>query len=137
MGVMIICKAPGCCNLVDKNGGHKYCEEHRRLEIQEAQRRKPYATAKHNQWEELYHSKEWKQLKREQLRQQPFCEICGEAATEVHHIRPHNGVQELFLDPYNLMSLCHDCHLRATQRESWDRRRAAAEKRKKPRKLWY
>ena len=138
MPVKVKCKAPGCCLLVDKYSGHKYCEKHRALEIQEAQKRKPYATAKHNQWEALYHSKEWKQLKSAQLEKQPRCEICGEAATEVHHITPHNGVQELFLDPYNLMSLCHICHLRETQKESWDiRRQAAKEAQAKRRKLWY
>lgn len=145
MGIKTICAAPGCCNLVDKYSGHRYCKAHRSLEeqkererAQRARERKPYATAKHNQWQELYCSAEWKRLKAEQLQKQPQCEICGDAATEVHHITPHNGVEEVFYDPYNLQSLCHACHLRATQRESWDRRREATQKKKQqPKKLWY
>lgn len=138
MGVRIICKAIGCCNLVDKYSRHKYCEEHRLLEEKEEEKkqRMPYASAQHNRWQNLYGSAKWKKLKQAQLERQSQCEVCGDTATEVHHVIAHNGVEDLFYDPNNLQSLCHTCHLRATQRESWDRRRAV-EQEKKPQKLWY
>ena len=63
-----------------------------------------------------------------------LCEICGEPATEVHHMRAHNGDWDLFLDPDNLMSICHACHLKETQKESVERKRQKAEAK---RRIWY
>lgn len=36
------------------------------------------------------------------------CALCGQPATEVDHITPvaHGGTDQ----PWNLRSLCHDCH---------------------------
>lgn len=53
----------------------------------------------------------------------PLCEDCLEqgrvkAAEEVHHIKPFmRGVDDtekmaLAVDPNNLVSLCHDCHMK-------------------------
>lgn len=121
---MKICKAAGCCRLVPMDSGHKYCIEHQSLERAELERRKNYYhKAGHNLWYELYNLPEWKTLRSQKLREQPCCEMCGAPATEVHHMRPHNGDRDLFLDYDNLMSICHSCHVRETQKESIGRRK--------------
>jgi len=135
-----ICAAPGCCRLVDKDKGERYCIEHRALARAEQERRMdrhaPYETAGHNRWSELYNSPKWKAMRKGKLEADPFCEICGMEATEVHHKVPHNGNWALFLDWDNLMSICHECHLKETQRESVQRQRERR-KEKERGKLWY
>lgn len=131
----IICKATGCCRLVDADSGHKYCTEHQALERADSERRKVYyENANHNLWSDMYLSPKWKALRSAKLRDCPICEICGMEATEVHHKIPHNGNWGLFLDYDNLMSICHECHVKETQKESIKRRRDYAEAK---RKLWY
>lgn len=127
-----ICKAPGCTRLCDI--GKSYCIEHQSLEFKDREKRCAYETAQHGRWDEMYNSPKWRKLRAEKLRQCPECEICSAPATEVHHIRAHNGDWTLFLDYYNLMSICHECHLKQTQRESVERKRKKAEAK---RKLWY
>lgn len=128
-----ICKATGCCRLAEPP--YKYCTEHQALERAELERsRVYYATARHNVWANMYNSPKWKTLRQTKLRDCPLCEICGAEATEVHHIKPHNGDLELFYDYDNLMSICHDCHVKETQRESVERKKDMNAKR---RKLWY
>ena len=127
-----ICKAPGCTRLCDKD--KHYCIEHQALEFKDREKRGAYQTAQHGRWDEMYNSPKWRKLRSEKLRQCPECEICGAPATEVHHIRAHNGDWGLFLDSYNLLSICHACHLKETQRESVERKRQKAEAK---RKLWY
>ena len=128
-----ICKVAGCCRLAIPP--HKYCLEHQAQERAELERGQVYyAKARHNVWATMYASPKWKTLRSEKLRANPYCEKCGAEATEVHHIVPHNGDLELFYDYDNLMSICHACHVRETQKES--------EARKKDRnanrgKLWY
>ena len=127
-----ICKAPGCTRLCDI--GKSYCIEHQSLEFKDREKRGAFQTAQHGRWDEMYNSPKWRKLRAEKLRQCPECELCGAPATEVHHIRAHNGDWTLFLDYYNLMSICHECHLKQTQRESVERKRKKAEAK---RKLWY
>lgn len=58
----------------------------------------------------------WRKLRNEQLKRNPLCAICGDIATEVHHIRPvesekeYDRMEALAYDPSNLQSLCHKCH---------------------------
>jgi len=122
-----ICKAPGCCRLVDMDKGEVYCIEHKALGRAELERRRlnhaPYENARHNAWPEMYNSPKWKAIRQAKLKEQPFCEICGLEATEVHHRTPHNGNWALFLDWDNLMSICHECHLKETQKESRERQK--------------
>ena len=134
-----ICKAPGCCRLVDMDKGELYCIEHKSLEARDREnraRRRPYESAAHGRWDEMYASPKWKTLRKNKLESDPFCEMCGALATEVHHITPHNGDWDLFLDPGNLMSICHECHLKETQKESVARREQR-ERDKARGKLWY
>lgn len=63
----------------------------------------------------LYDRSEWKRLRREQLRREPFCVFCrlvGRTAPAVivDHIKPHRGDESLFFDAANLQSLCKSCH---------------------------
>ena len=127
-----ICKAPGCTRLCDRD--HMYCIEHQSLEARDRERRGMYQTAAHGRWDEMYNSPKWRTLRAEKLRQCPQCEKCGDKATEVHHVLPHNGNWDLFLDTDNLMSICHACHLKETQRESNIRKKQKAEAQ---RKIWY
>lgn len=128
-----ICKATGCCRLVEPP--NKYCIEHQALERAELERRKNYyVNARHNVWASMYNSPKWKTLRQTKLRDNPFCEICGAEATEVHHIHPHNGDLDLFYDYDNLMSICHSCHAKETQKESEERKK---KREKDIRKLWY
>ena len=79
----------------------------------------------------IYNSREWKELRRAKLREQPLCEKCikdGEAvgipggyirsATCVHHIVPietaktKDEMKRLACDAHNLMALCQSCHAR-------------------------
>lgn len=133
-----ICKAPGCCRLVDMDSHELYCTEHKTLEARdrEARFRKPYENAQHGRWDEMYNSPKWKTIRKNKLESEPFCEICGALATEVHHRVPHNGDWDLFLDPANLMSICHECHLKETQKESIERRNER-QKEKARGHLWY
>ena len=38
-------------------------------------------------------------------------------ATDVDHIRPHKGNEDLMWDEENLQALCHACHSRKTAAE--------------------
>lgn len=63
----------------------------------------------------LYDSKRWKILRKEQLSRQPLCAYCEAqgltvAASIVDHIQPHKGDISLFSNPDNLQSLCKHCH---------------------------
>ena len=134
-----ICKATGCNGLATPP--HKYCEKHLFMEREEQERRAHRLdTINPTKWPELYRSPDWKSIKEQQLRACPLCEKCGQPATEVHHITPHRGDPGLFFNPNNLMSLCHDCHTRETQKEIAQRQREQyqeIEKRKRTGKLWY
>ncbi len=70
---------------------------------------------------EFYRSAAWRAARRSALRRDTFtCHDCQGRATEVHHIveltpvNIHDMRTALGLE--NLMSLCHDCHNRRTQR---------------------
>lgn len=64
----------------------------------------------------LYKLRVWTdRLRPRQLRKQPLCYHCGEPATDVDHVTPHDGNWRLFTDPRNLRSLCRSCHSRKTQ----------------------
>ena len=129
-----ICKAPGCTRLVDFYSGNKYCIEHQALEARDKERRFIFNEPDHGQWDEMYNSPKWRELRARQLKEEPYCQICGSKATEVHHLTPHRGNWDLFLDPQNIISICHDCHMRETHKESDERKK---QRRNQKKKLWY
>lgn len=65
----------------------------------------------------LINSSRWRKLRNEQLMKNPLCQVCGDIATEVHHLKPIESEKEfermetLAYDPVNLQSLCHKCHV--------------------------
>ena len=76
----------------------------------------------------FYHSAEWKETRRLQLRRQPYCEACEkhgrkERGTEVDHIIPIKaGGERLMLR--NLQTLCKPHHTAKTAAERTARERA-------------
>lgn len=64
----------------------------------------------------LINCHKWRKLRNEQLKRNPLCQICGDIATEVHHLKPIESEREfdkmevLAYEPSNLQSLCHKCH---------------------------
>lgn len=69
----------------------------------------------------FYASQAWRTVRQEVLRRDGFtCRDCGGRATEVHHsieLTPHNiGSLSISLNPKLLVSLCHDCHTKITDK---------------------
>ncbi len=72
-------------------------------------------------WRAWYRTRRWFQKRARQLRDHPFCKMCGDAgmtrpAVIADHVEPHRG------DPLKfwygeLQSLCESCHSSAKQRE--------------------
>lgn len=71
----------------------------------------------------LIHSARWLRLRCEKLSAQPLCERCKAEgiitpAVEVHHVHPvemalsYADKDRLMFDIHNLLSLCHDCHVK-------------------------
>lgn len=55
----------------------------------------------------LVRSSKWGSVRREHIKRQPFCQVCGRTKMlEVHHIRDYSENPELELDPENLITLC-------------------------------
>ena len=107
------CLHPGCTTLV-RSG---YCDAHRPPES--ARRSEKSQSYRH--W---YSLRIWTdELRPQQLAREPFCRDCARRglrvyATDVDHVRPHDGDWSKFVDPTNLQSLCHSCHGRKTIAES-------------------
>ena len=102
------CKYPGCPELV-KSG---YCEHHKDASggafVRDKSRQRLYG-------------RRWRKMRAEQLRKQPWCEICLEngihtLATQVHHVDRHEGDVHIFYSS-PLKSLCDSCHSRETVKE--------------------
>ena len=58
----------------------------------------------------FYTSPQWRALRKQHLRRQPRCVVCGRAAEHVDHIANIKGAPHRRLDPFNLQSLCHAHH---------------------------
>lgn len=55
----------------------------------------------------------WGELRRDHLRRQSVCQVCGTVQKlEVHHIDPVHVFPEKEMDTGNLMTLCEKCHFR-------------------------
>lgn len=78
----------------------------------------------------LYKTKDWKRLRANQLKRQPWCELALKQgrkvkATVVHHKKAHRGDPALFFDPRNLESLSKSAHDTIKQsREKGGKKRA-------------
>ena len=105
-----ICTYPGCTKLV-RSGR---CAQHRQINAGRNYLRDPQVQA-------LYNSAEWRAIREDHLKAEPWCRECkGRGnlvrATDVDHITPHKGDRNAFFrGPFQ--SLCHQCHTRKTNSE--------------------
>lgn len=100
----VLCKHPGCPELVDVGKG--YCEKHKPLHPEYTR-----SAAKRG-----YNSK-WQRVRKRYLEAHPLCVMCMaenppryEKATVVDHKIPHRGDQKLFWDESNWQPLCKRHH---------------------------
>jgi len=106
-----ICSYPGCCEII--NGG-RFCSRHAKQPRPRLER--SHWSARSN--EMLYNTTKWRALKRKIIATFNACAICGsQEGLEVHHIEPPRGDENLFFAEDNLCVLCHQCHVRVTNRE--------------------
>lgn len=89
----------------------------------------PSRGKKRSPWADWYHSPDWKRLKANRLKREPWCRFCWkkgkrEPARVVDHIKAHKGDRQLFLDPRNLQSLCFNCHNSVKRRMEESRKEA-------------
>lgn len=122
MTIKRLCKVAGCNGLAEYP--ERYCPRHLYLKRKDEERNqlhlgKEYST----HFPELYSSLKWKQLRQKHLREEPLCRVCGNKATEVDHLIPHQGDINLFFNEDNLQSLCHNCHSKKTIKEMEERKR--------------
>lgn len=66
---------------------------------------------------------QWQKMRKVVMAQDPYCRSCKNrgivrAATDIDHIIPHKGNDELRLSAKNLQPLCKQCHGEKSQRES-------------------
>lgn len=75
----------------------------------------------------LINSTAWRQLRHDMLVLHPLCQMCEAEgrerfATEVHHVKPIESIDDATVQQYlaydrnNLLCLCHDCHVLAHRR---------------------
>lgn len=102
------CVHPGCHVLV--KAGHAFCEKHGGWEGDQ----RPNGYRRGN-------DSAWRRLRAAHLASHPHCVAClaqgkHTQATDVDHVRAHQGDDSLRLDPANLQSLCHPHHASKTAR---------------------
>ena len=73
--------------------------------------------SKNEKYDKLIKCQTWRNIREKKIKLNPLCEVCGNMASEVHHIKPlldyRNNEQlmkELAYASYNLQSVCHECH---------------------------
>lgn len=64
-----------------------------------------------------YGSERWRKARATFLKRNPLC-WCGQPATDVDHIIPHDGTPDTFWDSDNWQAICHQHHLSKTAREA-------------------
>lgn len=95
---LAVCPSPGCPELVASGSGK--CPNCRRA----------YDTGRGHSAARGY-SGSWARIRRQQLRREPACAMCGGPAEHVDHI--HGGGPK-GPNPDELQSLCASCHSRKT-----------------------
>lgn len=104
-----VCSHGGCFRKAEP--GHGQCKGHLQQENRDSH---PHRS--------LYDTVAWRTLRADHISANPLCAEhlkAGEVVpgTDVDHIVPHGGDEDLFFDPSNLQTLCSTCHGRKTQRE--------------------
>jgi 5-methylcytosine-specific restriction endonuclease McrA len=113
-----ICCYPGCNCLIDNN--ERYCNKHL-IKTED----KPFQNAKRSN-EGLYNTSQWRKLRCQVLKEQPYCFYCGvninETRLSVHHLLPPRGDEFYFFERSNLVSICGSCHNKITNKEIQERK---------------
>ncbi|MDR2873953.1 MAG: HNH endonuclease [Methanobrevibacter sp.] len=106
-----LCRAAGCQALLDSPG---LCSKHYKEPV------KPFENAVRSN---DYNTTEWKKLRREHLKYNNECIVCGNREhLEVDHIICPVGNEELFYDSNNLQTLCSYHHKIKTAKEIRERK---------------
>ena len=72
----------------------------------------------------LYLHHRWRQMRAVKLAGKPVCELCQERlATDLDHIRAHQGDKSLFFNLANTQAVCKPCHQAKTAAERDARKR--------------
>lgn len=73
--------------------------------------------SRNKHYRKLIHSRKWKEVRDKKIQMNPLCEICGNLAQEVHHIKPLEQytnnldvMEDMAYRMDNLQCLCHQCH---------------------------
>lgn len=96
-----VCAEPGCHYLV-RHGPR--CPAHdpgRTADTRPAASRRGYGAR-------------WRHTRTRYLRHHPDCAVCGDRATQVHHLDGQGPLAPAGHAPDNLQALCHSCHSRIT-----------------------
>lgn len=107
------CQYPGCREYATR--GSCYCEAHAK-QYENTKNRHRISKCKQG------YGRRWEKAREAFLIENPLCVECQKhgrytPATEVDHIIPHRGDQNLFWDRKNWQSLCHSCHSKKTAKE--------------------
>lgn len=129
MSIQRLCKATKCINFRLPNSD--YCKEHQYLQQEKDKKAKEHAEKYFSTRQKtdcpFYNTTRWRQLREEQLKKQPTCEICGSSVNlQVHHnygpeVR-YQQSEELFFNPDSLQTVCRTCHNRISDRKGRERR---------------
>lgn len=101
-----------------------YCNKHRWLSEKPQYKFEVSKDEWRQKAKRFYRSRKWKLLRKEVLKEFPFCDICKLRMSEdVHHLEPLRNSWEKRLDKENLQALCHSCHSRITSEKTlWNRK---------------
>ena len=108
------CFEQGCPQLTHET----YCDTHRKAHSKRYERSRPNRNARGYNYR-------WRKERIAFLNRHPLCVECLKhdvvtKATEVDHIVPHKGNQELFWNSENWQALCKSCHSAKTNAERGD-----------------
>ena len=103
--------------------GHRYCEKHLDDEDKDNERYTEYLKNKYTQQgsrlpedkQAFYNTSRWRKMRRDFLKENPYCVYCGSLADQVHHDFPEKYNyynEEEFYDVSHLVSVCAECHRR-------------------------
>ena len=114
-----ICRYAGCNTLIEYT--ERYCNKHKT-----ENQRTPFKNAIRSNTN-LYNTTLWRKLRKQVLKNMPYCFRCGisikESPLETHHIVPPLGNPDLFHDINNLVPVCPRCHRIITGKEIRDRKK--------------
>ena len=58
----------------------------------------------------LYSTREWRELRKQVLAEEPTCRFCGAPASHADHLQHGPDWRQHFFDRSNLQALCAPCH---------------------------